>query len=311
MKINNSLLNLNKKLKLTLLSSFIVIMASSSVFASSIPICVQNKEVNVGSNTPYVSTTNQTMIPIKAVGQTLGLKVLWQNPNVILTGKNVKTGKTVNVKANAATKALVANGKTLKNAMHVKNGRSYVALRVLAEIFGYDVTWKNGKVNITNPGTQAPDVTPTTTATPTTTETTNTNTNINTTTLDTSVLGYENQVLELVNVERQKAGLAPLKMDEALRNVARKKSEDMQANHYFDHNSPTYGSPFDMMKKFGISYTMAGENIAMGQRTPEEVVTAWMNSPGHRANILKPGYTFIGVGYVANGNYWTQEFIAK
>ena len=66
-----------------------------------------------------------------------------------------------------------------------------------------------------------------------------------------------------------------------------------------------------MMKKFGITYKSAGENIAMGQKTPKEVVQAWMNSEGHRANILNGSYTHIGVGYVANGNYWTQEFIGK
>ncbi|MDF2614459.1 MAG: hypothetical protein K0S71_2245 [Clostridia bacterium] len=132
-----------------------------------------------------------------------------------------------------------------------------------------------------------------------------------TTTTNSSVSAYENKVLELVNVERQKAGLAALKMDAALSNVARMKSADMQAKKYFDHTSPTYGSPFDMMKKFGITYKTAGENIAMGQRTPEEVVKAWMNSPGHRANILKASFTHIGVGYVANGNYWTQMFVGR
>ena len=64
-----------------------------------------------------------------------------------------------------------------------------------------------------------------------------------------------------------------------------------------------------MMKDFGVSYRSAGENIAMGQRTPSEVVTAWMNSPGHRANILNSSFTRIGVGYVPAGNYWTQMFI--
>ncbi|MCI4060749.1 CAP domain-containing protein, partial [Bacillus cereus] len=78
-----------------------------------------------------------------------------------------------------------------------------------------------------------------------------------------------------------------------------------QKKNYFDHNSHSYVSPFDMMKKFGISYTSAGENIAQGQRTPEEVVQALMNSAGHRANILNKGYTHIGVGYVERGNYWT------
>ena len=85
----------------------------------------------------------------------------------------------------------------------------------------------------------------------------------------------------------------------------------MQNKNYFDHNSPTYGSPFDMMKSFGISYTSAGENIAMGQTTPEQVVQAWMDSPGHRANIMNSSFTQIGVGYVASGNYWTQQFIGK
>ncbi|MED0704089.1 MULTISPECIES: CAP domain-containing protein [Aeribacillus] len=126
-----------------------------------------------------------------------------------------------------------------------------------------------------------------------------------------SVNAFEKKVVELTNAERQKQGLKPLVLDEALSKVAREKSLDMQRNKYFSHTSPTYGSPFDMMKKFGISFRTAGENIAMGQRTPEEVVNAWMNSSGHRQNILNPNFTHIGVGYVENGNYWTQMFIGK
>ncbi|WP_242224951.1 CAP domain-containing protein [Bacillus cereus group sp. BfR-BA-01380] len=126
-----------------------------------------------------------------------------------------------------------------------------------------------------------------------------------------SLSAFEQKVVDLTNAERTKQGLPALKVDAELSKVARIKSEDMQKNHYFDHTSPTYGSPFDMMKQFGISYKSAGENIAQGQRTPEEVVQAWMNSAGHRANILNSGYTHIGVGYVESGNYWTQEFISK
>ncbi|KMY54531.1 hypothetical protein AC623_11900 [Bacillus sp. FJAT-27231] len=122
---------------------------------------------------------------------------------------------------------------------------------------------------------------------------------------------FEQQVVDLTNQERQKAGLQPLKADTQLSSVARKKSEDMLAKNYFSHTSPTYGSPFDMMKQFGITYRTAGENIAKGQRTPAEVVKAWMESPGHRANILNKDYTHIGVGYVENGNIWTQMFIGK
>ena len=128
-------------------------------------------------------------------------------------------------------------------------------------------------------------------------------------TVDAQVSSYEAEVVRLVNAERAKKGLKPLTEDWQLSRVARYKSQDMKDKKYFSHTSPTYGSPFEMMKKFGITYRTAGENIAMGQKTPQAVVTAWMNSSGHRANILNSSYTKIGVGYVASGNYWTQMFI--
>ncbi|MEC0127643.1 CAP domain-containing protein [Paenibacillus pabuli] len=117
------------------------------------------------------------------------------------------------------------------------------------------------------------------------------------------------QVVKLVNAERAKAGLGALASDALLDKVAVAKAKDMSDNNYFDHQSPTYGSPFDMMKQFGVTYSYAGENIAQGQKTPQEVVTAWMNSEGHRANILSKNFTKIGVGYY-NG-YWAQEFIGN
>lgn len=124
-----------------------------------------------------------------------------------------------------------------------------------------------------------------------------------------SVSSYEKEVVRLVNIERNKQGLKSLTSDWQLSRVARCKSQDMKDKGYFSHTSPTYGSPFEMMKSFGISYRTAGENIAKGQRIPAEVVKAWMNSSGHRANILSRSFTKIGVGYVEDGNYWTQMFI--
>ncbi|HBG4072037.1 TPA: sporulation protein [Clostridioides difficile] len=123
---------------------------------------------------------------------------------------------------------------------------------------------------------------------------------------------YQKEVVDLVNVERAKAGLNPLTLDSSISNVATKKSQDMIDNNYFSHNSPTYGSPFDMLKKFGISYKTAGENIAMGQKTPKEVVNAWMNSEGHRKNIMNPNFSKIGVGVAQKSGgsiYWTQIFV--
>lgn len=121
--------------------------------------------------------------------------------------------------------------------------------------------------------------------------------------------GVEQQVVALVNQARRQNGLGELSVNDKLADVARIKAEDMATNRYFSHTSPTYGSPFDMMKRFGISYRTAGENIAMGQTTAQQVFDGWMNSPGHRANILNPSFTQIGVGYSPNGHYWVQMFI--
>jgi uncharacterized YkwD family protein len=120
---------------------------------------------------------------------------------------------------------------------------------------------------------------------------------------------YANQVITLVNQERAKANLKPLSSNSALSAMALDKAKDMYNKNYFSHTSPTFGSPFDMMKSYSISFTYAGENIAKGQKTPQEVMTAWMNSAGHRQNILSPNYTKIGTAYY-NGE-WVQEFIAN
>jgi len=129
--------------------------------------------------------------------------------------------------------------------------------------------------------------------------------------IDASVTNYESEVIRLVNEIRVKNGLKALEADWELSRVARIKSQDMKDNNYFSHTSPVYGSPFNMIKNFGISYKSAAENIAKGQSTPQAVVNAWMNSQGHRANILNSSYTKIGVGYVSGGNYWTQMFIRQ
>ncbi len=125
------------------------------------------------------------------------------------------------------------------------------------------------------------------------------------------ISSFEKDVVSYTNVERVKNGLSELQIDHKLSEVAWYKSQDMQRLGYFDHTSPTYGSPFDMMLDFGVQYTAAGENIAYGYPTAESLVQAWMDSPGHRANILSESFTHIGVGYVQEGHYATQMFIRK
>lgn len=119
------------------------------------------------------------------------------------------------------------------------------------------------------------------------------------------------QVVTLVNKERASNGLQSLASDSQLAKLAQMKAEDMAKNGYFSHISPTYGSAFDMMKTYGVSYKTAGENIAKGQKTAQSVMNGWMNSSGHRANILKYDYTKIGVGYAKASDgttYWVQIF---
>lgn len=123
----------------------------------------------------------------------------------------------------------------------------------------------------------------------------------------------ELRMLELVNRERAEAGVKPLEMDPQLVKIARLKSQDMIANKYFDHNSPTYGDPFTMLQNQGVKFKSAGENLA-GDQTVEKAYQALMNSPGHRKNILNPDYTHIGIGIVEGGPYgtmFTQLFIGK
>jgi len=137
------------------------------------------------------------------------------------------------------------------------------------------------------------------------------NNSSNTVTVSSSNLSYEKKVVELVNIERQKAGLQALTLDSEISNVARTKAKDMAVNNYFAHQSPTYGSAGDMLTKFGIRWSAWGENLASGQKNSESVVAAWMNSEGHRANIMSPDFSRIGVGYVINSSgtpYWTQVF---
>ena len=124
---------------------------------------------------------------------------------------------------------------------------------------------------------------------------------------------HEQEVFNLINAQRTSAGLSALKVDEELQNVARIKAKDMVDNNYFSHNSPTYGTPFEMIKSFGIKYKAAGENIA-GNSSNIGAVNAWMNSEGHRANILSNNYNYTGIAVVKSpvyGKVYVQMFIRK
>lgn len=128
-----------------------------------------------------------------------------------------------------------------------------------------------------------------------------------------SLTSDELETFNLINSQRTQNGLSALKVDTELQRVARIKAQDMVNNNYFDHNSPTYGTPFNMMKSFGITYKTAGENIA-GNSSNSGAVNAWMNSSGHRANILNSSYNYTGLAVVSSPKYgkvYVQMFIGK
>ena len=144
--------------------------------------------------------------------------------------------------------------------------------------------------------------------------TSNNNTNTSTgTKTSNSMTSDEMEVFNLINTQRLNNGLSVLQIDEETQKVARIKAQDMVDNNYFSHTSPTYGSPFDMLKSFKISYKSAGENIA-GNSSNSGVVNAWMNSEGHRANILNNSFNYTGIGVVSSPKYgkmYVQMFLGK
>ena len=139
-------------------------------------------------------------------------------------------------------------------------------------------------------------------------------TNNNQSTTQTSTMNSDEQeVFNLINQQRTNNGLSVLKIDNEVQRIARIKAQDMVDNNYFSHNSPTYGSPFDMLNSFKVSYQSAGENIA-GNSSNSDAVTAWMNSSGHKANILNGNYNYTGIGVVSSSKYgkiFVQIFIQK
>jgi uncharacterized YkwD family protein len=123
----------------------------------------------------------------------------------------------------------------------------------------------------------------------------------------------ESRILQLVNAERAKTGAKALISNGDCTKLARMKSQDMVDKDYFSHQSPTYGSPFDLLKSNKVSYMYAGENIAMNQNA-DAAFKAWMNSEGHKKNILNPNFTELGVGIAPKGNgskIYTQLFIGR
>ena len=126
--------------------------------------------------------------------------------------------------------------------------------------------------------------------------------------------GPEAELVELINEERKAVGSPPLTVDWEVTRLARLKTEEMKIHKHFDHESLAYGSPSQLLDRFGIVYTIAGANIAMGQETPKGTLDAWLKSESHYENLVDPRFTSAGVGLSWDDDnipYWTLLLLAE
>ncbi|MDE6182060.1 MAG: hypothetical protein K2F59_02490 [Eubacteriales bacterium] len=283
---------------------------------------------------PYIQTkTNSTMIPLKYVATVLNIP----ENNVVFNAKN----KTVTItKGNDVLEFFVNSNSYKKNGVtfngngivEIKGGRTFVPLRSLANAFDLYVEWDGylkEAIVVANIDTTNQNITDSDKDINYSSTINNTTNNINKPSYLSAILSknrtpeeekcvtrdyipteqetriIEEEVVRIVNEERIKNGLQPLQISEDLMKTAREKSEDMATRNYVSHTDP---DGYNMATDLKVA-----ENITGGNYTPAGAVDDWLNSKGHRDNILNPNYKYIGVGYAKNSNseytnYWTQQF---
>ncbi len=241
-------------------------------------------QIDTSLGEPFIDENNRTQIPLRGVMEKLNCDVYWD-----------ESSKTAEVRENGITvKVPIGENYILVNDVIkandttalIKDGRVYMPIRVVLEAFNYNVGW--------NYSTKTVSITQSDTGTN-----------------DNSIDAFISEVIEIVNKHRISNGLRPLSRSAGLTEVAKFRAEDMADNNYFSHISPYYGEMTDLYDKFDITWSYCGENIACGQRNPQDVTESWMNSSGHRENILDTDYKYIGVGVARNSNgtyYWVLEF---
>lgn len=279
---------------------------------------------------------DRTYVPVRGIFEAFGLEVEWDGE----TQTAYAYGNDTEVILSLNSDQMYVNGEAiqLETAPFIQNDRILVPLRAISEALDCYVDWDGLSCTVTIIGggivlptvkptaaptasptsaptavpTAAPTVTPAPTAQPTASPTSKPT--AQPTSAPSSEREMEKEVLSLVNSVRAENGLSALSWAEDVANVARAHSSDMITRGFFSHTNPDGLSPFDRLRNNGISYRTAAENIAYGQRSASEVMNSWMNSSGHRANILNKNVTEIGVGAVKAQNgtiYWTQMFISR
>jgi uncharacterized YkwD family protein len=306
-----------------MLCSFLLLTVGSpnqASAASGISVLVDERSVVFPDVKPLIKE-GRILVPIRPIFEAMGANVQWNSQTRTVHSALEKNKQTMELqlKIDSPYAFRDFNGIILRNqgsalreelfiqkmdvVAQVINGRTMIPLRATGESFGYTVGWNSqlrkgslgfsGSLELQSP----------------------TFTEYRVEGEISQMHDYELDTFFFTNEKRAANGLKPFILHIKLSQVARDKSKDMLDKQYFNHDSPTYGSPFKMMKDYGIHYSYAGENIAAGHPTPVNVVNGWMDSPGHRANILNKSFTHIGIGYIKGnqgyGTYWAQMFLAK
>ncbi|WLR52974.1 stalk domain-containing protein [Bacillus tianshenii] len=279
--------------------------------AETTDVFLNNQKLTFEDAKPFIED-GRVLLPIRSVQESMGAEMKWNPVTDQVYSVKQKASEQTSVLYSIDSTFVYKKHSTNQGASQylekidvpamIKGGRTYIPLRSAIETFGFKVTWDPTEKNVY--------MQPQASIKPKSSETQyRVDGDIS------KVKEIEKEIFHLTNQQRIKNGLKPLILDVQTTKIAQLKSKDFHENNYFDHQSPTYGSPFEMMKQFGIDYAYAGENIAAGYQSAKAVVQGWMKSPGHRENILKPEYKRLGVGYYegtrAYRTYYTQIFMTK
>ena len=288
------------KRKILILTLCMLLAGITTGFADKeVSVTIDGRAVNFDCQ-PTIEN-DRVMVPVRTIFEELGASVSWeQGSQTVSAGKN---NELVVLKINSDT--MLCNGRVinLDAAPTISSDRTLVPLRAISEAFGATVLWDGDScsVSITTDGNSGESAGNTGSGTE------------NGENAEETKSDFAAEVVRLVNVQRASAGLSPVTLNSGLCTVAKSHSEDMGSNGFMSHTGSNGSSPFDRIKAGGISYRAAGENVAAGQSSPEEVMNGWMQSEGHRSNILNPDFKEIGVGYYKTDSgyrhYWTQCFI--
>jgi hypothetical protein len=288
-----------------------VVMASES----RINVRINGNPVHFPDIQPSV-INNRTYVPVRFVAEQIGADVEWipDGMFVIVRLDNVRLVYQIDYDyLRRYENDVLIHTWHMDVTPLILDGRTMMPIRFVAEELGYDVDWIAETQTVTinyagepdfhedpeglydpepDPeGLLVPEQTPPPTSAPT---------------QDNDAAEFEREVFRLVNEVRAEEGLSHLRWNDILAGLAREHSIDMYTRNFFSHTCPDGLGPFNRMRHGGYDSSQAAENLAMGQRTPESVMNSWMNSPGHRANILNPNLTEIGIGFY--NNFWTQKF---